>query len=289
MKRVSTKRRTKRVFFFLFFSSDGKREIITRRSKSGHLEELDWSFWKDYDCYYVVRDIMYEFRIVSSSRVFVVYVYRSISKEFWSWDSWRNRFVGYLFLRGRILGFEILKFNIRYFQVWILIHFLFLFFLYLRFSFHERNKYFKVFSISCKGETSFFTFQLSKFFEYDFFSKITNNFYFQDFIKSFSLPAYLMHRCIQGNLNFFVYSTMCISTICVSLHNVREKRTKEKRKRGRREGEGGGGGKKETQERKKNWLLYGSGAERGSLRIETLACYPRFRPDPRPGPSNANN
>lgn len=167
----------------------------------------------------------------------------------------RDKFFGYLFLRGRILGFEILKFNVRCFQVWILIHFLFLFFLYLRFSFHERNKYFKVFSVSCKGETSFFTFQLSKFFEYDFFSKITNNFYFQDFIKSFSLPAYLMHRCIQGNLNFFVYSTMCISTICVSLHNVREKRTKEKRKRGRREGEGGGGGKKETQERKKKLVI----------------------------------
>lgn len=44
---------------------------------------------------------------------------------------------------------------------------------------------------------------------------------------------------------------MCISTICVSLHNVREKRTKEKRKRGRREGEGGGGGKKKLKKEKK--------------------------------------
>lgn len=109
MKRVSTKRRTKRVFFFLFFSSDGKREIITRRSKSGHLEELDWSFWKDYDCYYVVRDIMYEFRIVSSSRVFVVYVYRSISKEFWSWDSWQILWI--FVFKGK-------DFRFRNFEIW---------------------------------------------------------------------------------------------------------------------------------------------------------------------------
>lgn len=63
----------------------------------------------------------------------------------------------------------------------------------------------------------------------------------------------------------------------------------------KREREGGGRGKEEEEgkkklkKEKKNWLLYGSGAERGSLRIETLACYPRFRLDPRPGPSNANN
>lgn len=80
---------------------------------------------------------------------------------------------------------------------------------------------------------------------------------------------------------------MCISTQRVSPQCAQEKERKRKEKE--KEKEEGGGGKKETEERKKNWLLYGSGAERGSLRIETLACYPRFRPDPRPGPSNANN
>lgn len=81
---------------------------------------------------------------------------------------------------------------------------------------------------------------------------------------------------------------MCISTVCVcvSLHNVYFERSNERKEKEREEEEEG---KKKLKKEKKNWLLYGSGAERGSLRIETLACYPRFRPDPRPGPSNANN
>lgn len=120
-----------------------------------------------------------------------------------------------------------------------------------------------------------------------FFSKITNNFYILH--KSFSPPAYFVY--IQGNLNFFVYPVQCVFPqcvcVCLSTMCISKEVTKEKRKKGRREEEEEG--KKKLKKEKKNWLLYGSGAERGSLRIETLACYPRFRPDPRPGPSNANN
>lgn len=107
-----------------------------------------------------------------------------------------------------------------------------------------------------KGETflstSFPTFRLSKFFEYNFFSKNNKQFLLSRFHKSFSLHI----SCIDVyNLNFLVYPTMCISTQRVSPQCAQEKERKRKEKEKERE-EGGGREKRNWRKKKKLVIIW---------------------------------